>query len=66
MESLRLNSLWLKEALTQARKSTVSHKCGAVLVYRNKIVARGYNSHRCDRVYGGSISTNNKSCILCP
>jgi deoxycytidylate deaminase len=60
MNNLRLNNLWYEEALNQAKKSSVTHKCGAILVYRNKIVSKGYNYHRCDR-----ISTNTKSCLLC-
>lgn len=60
MNNLRINNLWYEEALTQAKKSTVSHKCGAVLIHRNKIIAKGYNYQRCDR-----IPKNHKSCLLC-
>jgi len=45
-------------AIEEARKSLMKSKYGAVLVYRNKIISKGYN-------YDTHINTLNKSCLLC-
>tara|TARA_Y100001970_G_scaffold293375_1_gene439792 strand:- start:4091 stop:4423 length:333 start_codon:yes stop_codon:yes gene_type:complete len=37
---------FIKVAIQLAKKSNMMHKHGAVLIYRNKIVGRGYN-HYC-------------------
>jgi len=50
-------SEFIEIAYKEAMKSTVSKKYGAVIVYRNKVMAVGHNS--CFRV-----STNNKQYIL--
>lgn len=47
------------EATLQALKSPIDKKVGAVLIYRNKIISRGYNTHR------RKISTLSRSCLLC-
>jgi deoxycytidylate deaminase len=49
----------IEEAARQAIKSPVDKKVGSVLVYRGKIISRGYNYHR------GGISSKNRDCILC-
>jgi deoxycytidylate deaminase len=61
MSGLRINKLWFETALLEAKKSNIVHKCGAVLIYRNKIVSKGYNFYRCDRV----SSSNKNCCFLC-
>jgi hypothetical protein len=45
-------------AVEEARKSHMSQKYGAVLIYRNKIISKGHN-------YDTHISTLNRSCLLC-
>jgi deoxycytidylate deaminase len=45
-------------AITQAYKSPMSNKYGAVLIYRNKVLSVGYN-------YDTHISTENKYGLLC-
>lgn len=38
-----------------ANKSSMKHKCGALMIYRNKIIAVGYNKHN---------SNNLRCCFL--
>lgn len=45
-------------AIDQARKSTMKHRYGAVLLYRNKVISTGYN-------YDTKLSYLNKNCPLC-
>jgi deoxycytidylate deaminase len=49
---------FIEQALLEAQKSPVSSKYGAVLVNRNKIIARGHNKH------SGNIGTLSKYCLL--
>lgn len=49
---------FVREAYLQALKSTMEKRYGAVLVYRNKIIAKGYN-------YEKNISTLNRCYLLC-
>lgn len=46
------------EAYREALKSTMKKKYGAVLVHRNRIISKGYNSSRV-------VSSLNPRCILC-
>lgn len=39
-----LNNLYyIEEAVKEARKSSMKSQYGALLIYRNKIISRGYN-----------------------
>jgi len=44
-------------AINQANKSTMKHRYGAVLVYRNKVISSGYN-------YDTKLTQLNKNCPL--
>lgn len=46
------------EAINEALKSPLSKKYGAVLVYKGKIISRGYN-------YDTHICSSNRQCLLC-
>lgn len=46
--------------LSEARKSVMETPHAAILVYHNKIIAKGYNTYRYSRIFGG----RRKSCLL--
>ena len=47
----------MQVAINQANKSTMKHRYGAALVYRNKVISYGYN-------YDTKLSHLNKKCPL--
>jgi len=49
---------FINQALLQAKKSPMVAQYGAVLVHRNRIISKGYNT------YKTPISTLNKHCVL--
>jgi deoxycytidylate deaminase len=52
------NNLFALEALSEAKKSPLSRQYGAVLIYNNKIISRGFN------YYKSNITSNLKCCLL--
>ena len=40
-----MNHHFVEEAIQQALKSPMKDKYGAVLVYRNKIISKGFNTY---------------------
>lgn len=49
---------FIQEALLEAKKSPMTAKYGAVLVYRNRIISKGYNT------YKPPISNSSRYCLL--
>lgn len=41
-----------------AEKSSLKHKCGAVIVYKGKVIGKGFN-------FCKKITTENRYCLLC-
>ena len=52
------NNSFALEALSEAEKSPLSRKYGAVLIHNNKIISRGFN------YYKSNITSNIKCCLL--
>ena len=52
----RSHKVYIKKAVEESLKSNMSHRHGACLVHRNKIVAYGYN-----KMIGGSIKGQKNS-----
>lgn len=40
------NSFFINEAIKEAKKSPMKNKYGALLIFRNKIISRGYNKFK--------------------
>lgn len=51
-------SYFVSQALQNANKSPLKHKCGAVLVYKGKIISNGYNHYKRDKNF------YSKKCVL--
>jgi deoxycytidylate deaminase len=49
------NTYLIEEATKEAKKSPMKNQYGALLIYRNKIISRGYNKFK-------GILSKNKSC----
>jgi deoxycytidylate deaminase len=48
-------------AMKQAEKSVVECRYGAIMVFRNRIIGKGYNTFHYDRISG-----KNKQCLIHP
>ena len=49
----------INEALNLSKKSPVQKKFGALLIYKGRIISRGYNYYR------NSLTDNVSQCLLC-
>ncbi len=47
-----------EEALSEAKKSPLDRKYGALLIHNNKIISRGFN------YYKSNMTSNVKCCLL--
>lgn len=45
------------ELLKEAKKSPMETPHSAIIVYRNKIIAKGHNTYRCSRIFSRNIKS---------
>jgi deoxycytidylate deaminase len=57
MQIIKIYHYKMELAINQAKKSSMKHRYGAILLHRNKVISSGYN-------YDTKLSDLNKNCPL--